>query len=47
MNICSKTNNYTVKLNRIFFPQNMTFFLIFLKAIKDIGNIIVASDRPN
>ena len=46
MNICSKPNNYAVKLNRIFFP-NMTLILIFSKAIKDIGNIIAASDRPN
>ena len=35
MNICFKTKNYTVKLN------------IFSKAIRDIGNIIAASDRPN
>ena len=46
MNICSMTNNYAVKLNRILF-QNITFLLIFLKAIRDIGNIIAASDRPN
>ena len=29
------------------FSKNMTFFLFFLKAIRDIGNIISASDRPN
>ena len=29
------------------FSKNMTFLLIFLKAIKDVGNIIIASDRPN
>ena len=40
------TNNYAVKLNRIFF-QNITFLLIFSKAIKDIGDIIAASDTPN
>ena len=40
------TNNYAVKLNRIFFP-NITFLLILSKAIRDIRNIIAASDRPN
>ena len=40
--ICSKTNNYAVKLNRIFF-QKVTFLLLFSKAIRDIGNIIAAS----
>ena len=40
------TNNYAVKLNYNFF-QNMTFFFNFSKAIRDIGNIIEASDRPN
>ena len=34
MNICLMTDNYAVKLNGISF-QNMTFLLIFLKAIKD------------
>ena len=29
------------------FSKDMTFFLIFLRAIRDIGNIIAASDRPN
>ena len=29
------------------FFHNMTFFLIFSKAIRDIGNIIAASDKPN
>ena len=33
------TNNYTVKLNRILYPKPV--FLIFLKAIRDIGNIIM------
>ena len=46
MNICSMTNNYEVKLNRIYF-QKIIFLLIFSKAIRDIGNIIAASDRPN
>ena len=59
MNISSKTNNYAVKLNRIFFPNNY-FLSLFAKAIRvigniiaaseairDIGNIIAASDRPN
>ena len=41
------TNNYAVKLNLIFFLQNMTFFLYFSKAIRDIENIIAASARPN
>ena len=27
--------------------ENMTFFLIFLKAVRDIENIIASSDRPN
>ena len=39
------TNDYKVKLNRIFFP-NHNFLLIFSKAIRDNGNIIAASDRP-
>ena len=46
MNIYSKTNNYTVKLNRMFI-QNMNFIPIFSKTIKDIGKFITASDRPN
>ena len=46
MNICSKTNNYAVKLNLSFF-HNMTFFLIFSKVIRDVANIIAVSDRPN
>ena len=46
MNICSKANNYAVNLTISFF-QIMNFLLIFLKAIRDIGNIIAASDRPN
>ena len=29
------------------FSENMTSFLIFSKAIRDIENIIAASDRPN
>ena len=45
MNICFKTNNYAVKLNHIIFPN--INFLIFSKAIRDIENIIAASDRPN
>ena len=40
MNICSKTNNYAIKVN-------MNYFLLFSKALRDIGNIIAASDRPN
>ena len=46
MNIYSMTNNQAVKLNQIFF-QNITFPIIFSKAIIDIGNIIAASVRPN
>ena len=29
------------------FSNNMTFFLIFSKAIKDIRYVIAATDRPN
>ena len=29
------------------FSKYMTFFLIFLKAIRDVRNIIAASDIPN
>ena len=47
MNIWSKINNYAVKLICILFANNMIFFLIFSKAIRDIGSIIAASDRPN
>ena len=47
MNICSKTNNYAVKLNCIFVPKH-NFLPHFLKSYyRDIGNIIAASDRPN
>ena len=39
------TNNYGVKLNRIFSKTN--FLLIFWKAIRVIGKIIATSDTPN
>ena len=47
MDICSMTNNYAVKLNHIFFPKHDFLPLFLEKAIKDFGNIIAASDRPN
>ena len=42
MNICSKTNNYAVKLNLAIF-QKHDLLPHVLKGIRDIGNIIAAS----
>ena len=33
MNICSMTNNYAVKLNRIFFPKHGFYSILFYKVL--------------